>query len=590
MKKQIHFWILLFCCFMIIPKVQAANYEILSFDYQATISKDYKSSVEEQYSVYTIEGFKSFERNILLKQQIIKRDGTKTVQATKIGPITISDFDYMLYPKRNEKTIVINHEVKANESSNFNISYQRDLGKVIRNTQDELFLSIVDGTFQTTVSNVNFVITLPEEIVQDTLQFYVNGVVTPDVSYQISGKTIIGHLNDLLEENETFSLSMTLPKGYFTKAQITSNNSYPWVLLFPIISLIFGIYAYLRYQYKNEIHIEQSFLPPKDFDSAELSFLYRGYTRKCDIVSILIFLANRGYIRFISTQNVFALEKIKDYDGKNALQKSLFDGLFHNRDIVRYSELKYYLSCHENDLKKIIDNQENRVKIFEKNYKRVYFISCLFIGISAFLLMSSSIYSVFSNILYACISGILFWFGLHFALIRDSGKIEKGLGIITLVVTIGIGGYLLYSDALYFVLYIVGILTLILTSCLIKYISERTRFGNSILGQIAGFRNTLYNMSVTTLKEKQEENSNYFYQMIPYVYTFGFFDKWVMNGYQVVSKLPVWYQDDQCHSLKTFRQTLQNFLLGLERDNDIPVSESKLQIVRPKIYTDLDEK
>lgn len=582
--------ILSFCFFMIIPKVQATSYDMFSYEYQATVFENYSIEVKENYGIYAIQPLNTFERNLLSKQEFIRRDGKKVEQSTKVNLIDIDDSKNIVYSNKNEKTVILQQEIQANQSGSLEFQYKRDLGKVIRNTNDELFFYVVDGTFDTTISNVNFVITFPEVIEQDTLQFYVNGVLTTDVSYQISEKTVIGHLNDLVEENGTFAISMVFPKGYFSTMQISASIPYQWILLFPLICLLFGIYVYCRYQRGNKIHILQSFYPPKNFDSAEVAFLYRGYTKKLDIVSLLIVLANQGYIRFVRSKHEFSLQKIKEYDGKNALQKVLFDGLFHNQDIVPYSKLQYYLVNHEHKLKDLIDNKEHQLRIFEKNYKRVRILFCFLIAISSTVLIGSSIYLVSSNLLYALIFGFLFWMGLYFTFIYDNHKIVKGIGIFIFIGITILGGYCLYQNVIFLLIYMISILLLVIVSLFLYHLSERTRFGNDMLGKIAGFRSTLYYMSVTTLKEKQEENPKYFYQMIPYAYVFGFFDKWIMNGYQVISELPIWYQDDSFYSLKTFRQSLQTFLLGLEKENDILISENQLVFNRPKSIIDLDEK
>ena len=76
--------------------------------------------------------------------------------------------------------------------------------------------------------------------------------------------------------------------------------------------------------------------PPKGFNSAEMGFLYNGKADAEDVVSLLIFLANRGYIKItetsekalFSTVNRFTITKLKDNDGDNLNEKMFMKGLF----------------------------------------------------------------------------------------------------------------------------------------------------------------------------------------------------------------------------------------------------------------------
>ena len=51
---------------------------------------------------------------------------------------------------------------------------------------------------------------------------------------------------------------------------------------------------------------------------------------------------------------------------------------------------------------------------------------------------------------------------------------------------------------------------------------DRTKYGNEYLGKIIGFKLKLEQMDLNDIKNKEE----YFYQMLPYAYVLGIFDKW----------------------------------------------------------------
>ena len=48
-------------------------------------------------------------------------------------------------------------------------------------------------------------------------------------------------------------------------------------------------------------------------------------------------------------------------------------------------------------------------------------------------------------------------------------------------------------------------------------------------------------MSPKEIEEKQKENSNYFYDMIPYTFALGITDEWVIKGKSIVKNAPYWH-------------------------------------------------
>ena len=83
------------------------------------------------------------------------------------------------------------------------------------------------------------------------------------------------------------------------------------------------------------------FYPPKGFNSAEIGFLYKGFASYKDIISLSIYLANKGYIEIIETEEKslfksknFIIRKLKDYDGDNEIEEIFLEGLFEEKNQV----------------------------------------------------------------------------------------------------------------------------------------------------------------------------------------------------------------------------------------------------------------
>ncbi len=562
-KLIILFWI----CFLFIPvKIDAQNYDIVDYNYVVSVSQNHTIDVEEQYKIYLYNLYSSsslFERNLSYIQQGRQRNGETFSRNSRVKNISINSLNPIIYSKNNEKTIVVHPDTDEENYGVIHLKYQRDLGKIIRNENDELFFYIVDGMSKDMLSNIHFTIQLPISVPEEDIRFYLNGNETSMVSYQIEENIIIGNLNTSLGENQTLALSVLFPKGYFTQNQFNF-ISYFFILLIPILFLLYGISIWIRFIRNNKVISTETMVSPNQFDPAELSFLMNGITKRKDIVSILLVLANEGYLHIIHKDDTYVIEKLKSYDGKNALQKTMFDELFHESDIVNETEIRKYLDTHEQALKAIIDNPDHRKQIFETKYKRIILLSRLFLLVGSIGVMGYFTYIVVGQIILSILITICFYFGMLFALMRKSKIFGKTIGVLMLFSAIGVGGYYLYPETLIWIISIIGIILLCISASFFHKLSKRTCYGNEILGKITGFRTTLYYMSIPVLREQLEEDITYFYRMLSYAYMFDFYDKWIINGYQIVSQLPSWYIDSKCGSLKTLRKSLYTFLVRLE--------------------------
>lgn len=124
----------------------------------------------------------------------------------------------------------------------------------------------------------------------------------------------------------------------------------------PIIFLITSIMLLIKLGENSPLIKTMEFYPPKGFNSAEIGFLYKGCTSYKDIVSLTIYLANKGYIEIIETEEKslfksknFIIRKLKDYDWDNEIEEIFLDGLFEEKNQVTYKDLydKFYIIVNE---------------------------------------------------------------------------------------------------------------------------------------------------------------------------------------------------------------------------------------------------
>jgi len=88
------------------------------------------------------------------------------------------------------------------------------------------------------------------------------------------------------------------------------------IIIAIILPIVFAGIAFMIWAIfgRDEKPVETvEFYPPEGFNSAEVGFLYRGKAETIDVVSLLVYLANKGYIRIEETDEKALFSKTKGF-------------------------------------------------------------------------------------------------------------------------------------------------------------------------------------------------------------------------------------------------------------------------------------
>ena len=245
------------------------------------------------------------------------------------------------------------------------------------------------------------------------------------ISYEVNGQVISGSYSGQLQAGEALTVRMELPEGYFVgAADIHWDTMMQLTFALPVCFLMIVFGMWFVYGRDERVIDPVEFYPPQGYNSAETGFLYKGKADTQDVVSLLIYLANKGYIKITETSEKslfttvegFTITKLKDYDGDNPNERLFLKGLFKLRtpsaslkEMVAFiknpgaihddksakevteatlDDLKdnFYLTL--NAIETNLNKKENRESIFEKNSlnKR---LPVAIMAIAAFLLITA---------------------------------------------------------------------------------------------------------------------------------------------------------------------------------------------------------
>lgn len=269
-------------------------------------------------------------RNIPLKNEIVRADGSKATVNAQISDISVSE-DFKVSKEKGDQIIKIgNPNKEVNGDHSYTIKYKYNVGKDKLKGKDEFYYNLIGPEWAEEIKNVTFSITFPEDAKIEDYGVSSGVIGTQDTSNiysNLDGNTLTGKTYKSLGGGEALTVRVTFPDNYFEgKSHV---DSYPIIVI--VISAICVLIADLlweKFGKDREVIETVEFYPPEGYNSAEVGFLYKGNADDTDVVSLLIYLANKGYIKIDQNKRNFTITKVKDYDGDNKNEKLFLDKMF----------------------------------------------------------------------------------------------------------------------------------------------------------------------------------------------------------------------------------------------------------------------
>lgn len=389
---------------------------------------------------------------------------------------------------------------------------------------------------------------------------------------------------------KSLTIDIELPEGYFKNTNWNYGLG-SFFLCIAIFSLTFlNFYRWNRYgkDYPKKSKTKE-FYAPENYSSAEIGYIYGNSNSKKLTVSLIIQLACKGYIKIDELQDerkniritnlvkkpkneilmspfvpkrMIEIEKRKELDNDlSKTEKIILKQLFQktNRKIItnnldKFLKVKdslikkgYIVIINDNDKSRYIEYEEKKKEydiklqndIIEKeNYHQkmntlaplttledmVYHE--LFYEKDEIILREEKYFSsVFKEIDYYLKAKLKKMIDDEFATL----KMIQSIFMPILVFLLYLVAYDFLNDMspTWSIIYFLSVVSIFINIFLTMIMKRKTRYGESIVARVKGFRNYLLNMKQNQLLELIQQNPNYFYEIIPYAYVFNLFKKWV---------------------------------------------------------------
>ena len=305
----------------------SGDYSINSYDINMIVNENNTFDITETITVNFTDYKHGIFRKIPLRNKVERTDGTKSSNRAIIKNLSVNE-QYTEFTEDGYKVLKIGQTDKEIiGEKTYIIKYNYNIGKDPLKDADELYFNLIGNQWDAEIGKVTFSIKMPKKFDKTKLGFSMGygGTSSSSVNYKVLQNVIEGSIKHKLFPGQGLTVRLTLPDGYFVGA---SNNWDYYAILKVAVCIICIVVAFiLWYKYgRDSIPVDMvEFYPPDDLNSAELGFIYKGVSDNKDIVSLLIGLANKGYLRIEEFEEKvlmfknkdFKIIKLKDYDGDN---------------------------------------------------------------------------------------------------------------------------------------------------------------------------------------------------------------------------------------------------------------------------------
>lgn len=551
-----------------------AGYVIDNYDVNIIVNENNTFDITEKIDVNFLEARHGIFRTIPLNNKVYRENGSSNRNRARVTNVNVNDDYKMTLENNNYKIRIGNADTYVTGQKEYTIKYTYNIGKDPNKEFDELYYNIIGDEWDAPIKNYSFTITLPKEFDEQKLGFSTGreGVAGTDgLTYVKEGNVIRGTSIKSLNRNEAVTIRLELPEGYFVNAGHKIGITDVLYFAVPIISLLVAIYIWNKYGKDDEVIETIEFYPPEGLNSLEIGCLYKGKVEDKHITSLLVYLANKGYIKIIEKEkklfgDSFEIEKIKNYDESNDCERLFLQGLFRDK-----KEVDGRVTVTVKDLKEKFYTTLNRIRTRAQKFivqKKIFETATTgkTMIITALVILSAVIMFLIPAMEYGLTESLLgVIFMIFYIILGVFVPLFSNIPITTKIVLLAIFGpasvaiiashpvtEVIFSETHYISGFIVGIICLILMSILIILMKKRTKYGNEILGKIRGFKTFLETAEKEKLEMMVKENPTYFYDILPYTYVLDVSDKWIEKFEAIHVEEPDWYYSDNGFRVYTF--------------------------------------
>lgn len=449
----------------------------------------------------------------------------------------------------------------------YTVSYKCNMGDNGYDEFDMFYKNIINCHEGDYIENASFRVTFPKDFDETKVNVTMGEAYSEDtggVVWEKDGLTLKGRAARTLHGGEHITVWAEFPDDYFqgeTDPEAAWNTG---LYIVTGVCVLVSLLLWLLLGRDDRVYPTVEFYAPGGMTPAEAGYVIDGCVDDKDVVALLLYWADKGYIRINGREkDDFDLAKLRDLpqDAKG-FEKIMFGKLFAGRDTVSVSSLKQSFYSTMEHTKTSVTNYFESAKsrrVFTESSKRARAVMAVITVIPIAAVMFKLSYDFFDDLLWAAGLAVLAGWIVSVPVMRLAGVFERWRSTPP---GKRMGGFLLYSLLLaaVFAAYIFVVprimetayglapevmfataASAVLMLALTVIMRKRTQKGNEWYGKLLGFRNFIEKAEKERILLLVEQNPSYFYNVLPYAYVLGVTDKWAKKFEGIGVEPPAWY-------------------------------------------------
>ena len=569
--------------FSSVPSFAYTQFDTNRFDVTFSVEEDATIRVTENIQINANEPMHGIYRYIPLSGDSYIEKGGQAEEIRfnmKVTDVKVEDGQGVeIYQENGNAVIKIGsgHETFTG-IKNYTISYKCTLYEDSFEDMDILFANVLPHGWQTAIGASNITVQMPKDFNSADAWMYMGeaGVAGDYENFTVQNNEITASFENLAQ-GEGVTVLVTLPEGYFEGAA-NFDWAIPAAYGAAIIAAIIALLLFMAFGRDKPLVRTVEFYPPENLNPAEMGYVIDGVVDKNDIISMIFYFAEKGWLRIEEREekatgikgfmgkkekNVYLVKEIKAVDEDSfanilleakSFEKTLFDGIFSQGNEVSIDEFpkdfyEYYKTASEQLKGQYSTIKKNRLFTGSSKAARVAgillsgvpFSACIAgIGWASFSagMIVLGVVSYILTILASIIASKMF--DKQYAMKKARRVLGYAIAIILcfalpLIALVAVSGAFL----MFFLSAICTIAIVVFTSAMLK----RTDGSIAQLGKILGFKDFINIAEKDRIEKLSAENPKYFYNILPYAYVFGLTKVWADKFEGIRIEPPTWYND-----------------------------------------------
>lgn len=542
----------------------AAGYTTESFSSELTVNKNHTVDVTERIRV-------NFEEPKHGIYRVIPKD-----DSYRIKDIEVAGSNYDTEHETGGVSVRIGDEDSFVQGvQEYVITYRLVFIKTGPSESDFLSIDLLPEQWETSIAHAEAVVHLPEDFDWSRVQTESGAAGSTGHAlgtWQLNEENhTITFRADPMPQGSGATLKAELPAGYWTGEKSFYTGR---LIAAALLGVLFVLLLLLRIRDRGKgmLIIPIEVRPPEDMTPTEIGYIADQMTDRKDILSLIFYLAHKGYLRIESFEEEQGLLKRKKsmfrfIELAEPTEEKEFVQVFHSalfagteadeegRKSVRMDELPEDFGETVQGIPSLIDDEfKNEKSLVDSKTMGFKIVASILTGFIIGIAIALSGLSLLVSIPIAIFELVVFILGS--LVLADKYRAatggKKGLYIFFLILYVVIELVIVYAlgewmNGWPMITTVAFFLLLVIAPFFLFTISGYTEYGRRMKGRVFGFRRFIQEAELKKLEALIEEEPQYFYGILPYAYVFGLTDTWAEHFEGMKLEAPSWYIGSDVH-------------------------------------------